>query len=97
MGKQSRSKRERRQTLPPIVTPPQEIATAIDRISADDRDWFDLNPGAQERIRHAAPHEFWPNFDSAGVKYVIVQQVWPGFRLRLPVLRLHRQETERIQ
>ena len=97
MGKQSRSKRERRQTLPPIVTPPQEIATAIDRISADDRDWFELHPGAEDRIRPAAAHEFWPTFDSACVKYVIVRQVWPGFRLRLPVLRLHRPETERIQ
>jgi len=97
VGKQSRAKRQRRQRTPTPVTPPPEIAAAIDRIVADDRDWFDLHPGSKERIRPAAPGEFWPTFDSTNVKYVIVRQVRPGFRLRLPALRLHLPGTERVQ
>lgn len=82
---------------PPIVEPPPEIAAAIDRISADDREWFEAHPGVDERIRPAGPHEFWPHFDSATVKYVIVHQVWPGYRLKLPIIRVHRPQTERVQ
>jgi hypothetical protein len=97
MGKKSKAKRQRRQNSPIVVTPPPEIAAAIDRMSQSDREWFERHPGAEERIRLAAPHEFWPNFDSAVVRYVIVRQVRPGFRLRFPIVRLHRPETERVQ
>ncbi len=97
MGKKSKAKRPTRHKLPPITTPPPEIAAAIDRVSADDRDWFALHPGEDQRTRPAAPNEFWPTFDSACVKYVIVKQVQPGFRLRFPILRINLPERERVQ
>lgn len=80
-----------------MVTAPPDVAASLDRITAQDRAWFELNPHAEYRTRPAAPGEFWPTFDSASVKYVIVHQVRPGFRLRCPVLRLHLPETERLQ
>jgi hypothetical protein len=92
-----RAKRQRGRRIPAPITPPPEVSAAIDRISENDREWFERHPGVDERIRLAAYGEFWPTFDSVNVKYVIVRQVMPGFRLRLPVVRIHRPETERVQ
>ena len=94
MGK---TKRQHGRRVPVPITPPPEISAAIDRISENDRVWFEGHPGVDERIRLAESDEFWPTFDSVDIKYVIVRQVMPGFRLRLPVVRLHRPETERVQ
>ena len=80
-----------------VLQAPPDVSASIDRISGEDRDWFNLHPLAAERTRPAAEHEFWPNFDSACVKYVIVREVCPGFRFRTPVLRLHLSGTERVQ
>ncbi len=38
-----------------------------DRIVLQDRDWFDLRPGKNQRTRPPAAGEFWPMFDSANV------------------------------
>ncbi len=97
MGKRSKSSRKRVRPMPPVITPPPEVSEAIDRMSENDRKWFECHPEAKERIRLARPHEFWPTFDSACVKYVIVKQVQPGFRLRSPILRVNLPETERVQ
>ena len=97
MGKHSRAKRQRRGRIPAPITPPPAISAAIDKISENDREWFERHPGVDERIRLAASDEFWPVFDSVNVTYVIVRQVMPGFRLRFPVMRIHRPETERVQ
>lgn len=95
MGK--RAKKQRQQPIPPIVEPPPEIKASIEKITTDDRLWFEANPGATFRTRPAAPNEFWPVMTSDCVLYVLVRQVWPGFRLRKPVIRLHRPKTERVQ
>lgn len=97
MGKKSRLKQQRRQKQPTVITPSREIAAAIDKIRDDDREWFEAHRGVEERIRPAGPHEFWPQFDSATVKYVIVRQVFPGYRLKLPVIRMLRPTTGRVQ
>ena len=97
VGKKSGAKRRRRGLVRAPITPPPEIAAAIDKISENDREWFDHHPGVDERIRLAASDEFWPAFDSRNVQYVIVRQVTPGFRLRFPVVRIHRPETGRVQ
>ncbi len=98
MRKSSRAKRRKQKSLPRplIVTPPAEIAALIDRASEGDRVWFELHPGEDVRLRPIIDGEFWPNhFDRAS--HVIVQQVRPGFRLRLPVMRLSLPAGEWIQ
>lgn len=97
MGKKARAKQQRRRPLPPIVEPPPEIAAAIDRITDEDRSWFELHPNVEFRTRPPAVGEFWPVFDSACVLYVIVTQVRPGWRLRAPVVRIHLPKTDRVQ
>ncbi len=97
MGKKSRTKRQRRSEQPNILQPPPEIAAAIDGTSNEDRLWFEANPLAAYRTRPPVPGEFWPTFDAACVAYVIVHQVRPGFRLRVPILRLYPPKTERVQ
>jgi len=92
-----RERRQRGRRIPAPITPPPEVSAAIDRISENDREWFERHPGVDERIRLAAYGEFWPTFDSASVLYVIVMQVRPGFRLRVPVIRLHLPESDRVQ
>lgn len=92
-----RSKRQAGRPLPPIVQPPPQVTANIDRITGADRDWFASHPDANQRIRPAAPDEFWPVSDSASVLYVIVRQVRPGFRFRFPIIRINQPETERIQ
>jgi len=96
MGKQSRTKRERRQQAHKPLQPPPEALASLDRITTEDRLWFEAHPRAEERIRPPAPGEFWP-INSATVAYVIVHQVQPGLRLRLPICRIAKSETERVQ
>lgn len=96
MGKKSRVKRERRQPAPNIIQPPPEITATIDRVSAEDRDWFEAHPGEEYRMRPAVPGEFWPS-DAAWITHVVVRQVLPGFRLRFPMARIHKPEKEWIQ
>jgi hypothetical protein len=97
MQTRKKSKEPSEKPAPKVIYPPAEIATAIDRITSEDRDWFGAHPGLELRTRPAAQHEFWPVFDSVNVLYVIVTQVRPGYRLRFPVVRLHRPKTERVQ
>ena len=98
MGKKSRLKAKlKKQATLQIFAAPPEIVAAVDRISAEDRDWFALHPGVDSRVRPAAPYEFWPMFDSRDVEYVRVRQVRPGYRLRGPVLRRKRSKTEKVQ
>ena len=80
-----------------VVTPPADVAASIDRITSDDRRWFLDHPSEETRVRPAAPDEFWPVFDSASVRYVVVAQVRPGFRLRAPVVAMVHPESERVQ
>ena len=79
------------------MTPPANVAAAMERITSDDRRWFMENPAEEVRIRPAAPDEFWPMFDSASVRYVVVAQVRPGFRLRAPVVAMVHPKSERVQ
>jgi hypothetical protein len=95
--KKSRSETQRDAKAPKVIQPPPEIAAAIDRITGEDRDWFKAHPGAESRFRPAAPNEFWPVHSSDCVRQVLVTQVWPGFRLRMPLLRLNLPESDRIQ
>ena len=90
MGKKS-------QEPPKVVEAPPEIAASIERITGEDRLWFEAHPHEESYTRPAAAGEFWPAFDSACVLYVIVTQVRPGFRLRAPVIRLHLPESDRVQ
>ena len=79
------------------VTPPAGIGKIIGQVTADDRRWFQENPGATYRERPAVAGEFWPVFDSRSALYVLVFQVEPGFRFRAPVVRLNLPESERVQ
>jgi hypothetical protein len=80
-----------------VVEAPPEIAASIERITGEERLWFEAHPHADSYTRPASAGEFWPAFDSACVLYVIVMQVRPGFRLRAPVIRLHLPERDRVQ
>ena len=97
MKKQGHPKSQGGTAAPPIKHAPPEIAAAIDKISGEDRLWFEAHPGAEFRTRPAAPGEFWPVLDSATVLYVIVTQVRPGYRLRAPILRMNLPESDWIQ
>ena len=63
----------------PLLAPQeyQDVGVA----SEDDRVWFEQHPGAKERIR--------PPFSSEGGGSgvaILVVQVAPGFRVRMPVV-----------
>lgn len=96
MGKKVRAKQQAEQPVPPILDPPPHIAAAIDRASEGDRIWFERHPDAAVRRRPPIEGEFWPqNFVS--VSHVVVYHFRPGFRLRLPCVRVMLPESERIQ
>jgi hypothetical protein len=97
MRKKSRSKRQGRQASPRVIEPPPEIAASMERITSEDRRWFEAHPNAEFYTRPAAVGEFWPVFDSGCVLYVIVAQIRPGWRFRAPVVRLNLPESERVQ
>jgi hypothetical protein len=79
-----------------VVDPPPEVAAVLDRASETDRIWFEQHPG--ENVRHRLPveGEFWPH-SPIWVDLVLVFQVRPGFRHRLPLVRLSGPGTEQIQ
>jgi hypothetical protein len=98
MPRSSKSKSsDKKDVRKKILTPPAGVADSVDRITGEDRRWFEDHPNATSRTRPAAPGEFWPVFDSASVLHVIVTQVRPGFRLRSPVVRLNLPESDRVQ
>jgi hypothetical protein len=64
-----------------VRTAPEPFGSLIERITADDRRWFEEHSLADERIRRYAPGERWP------LRYpdtcrVLVVQIKPGFRMR---------------
>ena len=79
------------------LVPPAGVSKNIEQATGGDRRWFEEHPGATFRERPAVAGEFWPVFDSHSVLYVIVIQVAPGWRLRLPVVRLNRPGSGRVQ
>jgi hypothetical protein len=97
MKKKAKSKPTPPRGRPEIGTPSPETAAAIDKITSEDREWFEQNPGASSRTRPAAPGEFSPGMSSDCVVHVLVVQVQPGYRLRLPVVRMNLPALERVQ
>lgn len=65
---------------PWILRLPDAAPDAWERAAADDRAWFEANPGRRTRLRRAVFGEFpaHPDF----LSYVIVREVSPGFRIR---------------
>ncbi len=64
---------------------PVAIGVVMDAMTDIDRRWFEEHPGTQQYTRPAIEGEFVPVVDSRTVLYVIVSQVSPGHRLRMPV------------
>lgn len=67
---------------------PEYAHRLIDRVSGDDRDWFERHPSAVVRQRPLVPGEFGPQFrldaPPGGWLMVEVVQVEPGLRTRRP-------------
>ena len=57
-------------------------ARAVEKVSEDDRCWFAANPAANWRLRRLVPGEL-PGHPAA--RWMLVNQVRPGLRLRAPL------------
>lgn len=79
------------------LVPSADVSNIIEQVTSDGRRWFEEHPGASCRERSAVVGAYRPVFDSRSVLYVVVTQVRPGWQLRLPVVRLNRAESERVQ
>jgi hypothetical protein len=64
---------------------PAKDRAALRRLSEDDRRWFEARPGREFRLRKPAPRELGM-MQAQGASHVLVRQVQPGFRMRLPML-----------
>ena len=68
-----------------LLTPDAVVETdheAVREASEMDRQWFEANPGATERIRHVIEGEFGGGERSQGTTHVRVTQIEPGARFR---------------
>ena len=65
---------------------PAAIGVVMDPITDADRRWFEEHPGAEQYTRPAIEGEFDPVLDSRTVLYVIVTNLPPAHRLRMPVV-----------
>ena len=61
---------------------PQNVEKVSEKVSEDDRRWFAANPDASWRLRRLVPGEL-PG-QPAG-RWMLVNQVRPGLRLRAPL------------
>jgi hypothetical protein len=75
--------------------PPAAIGRIIDEVCADDRRYFEARPDETERIRPYVDGELWPHFPPLGVYVmIVVQQVAPGVRARIPITDLRADHEE---
>lgn len=65
--------------------PPAEIVKIVETVSADDRAWFRQHPDVRHFVRAGVQGEFWPIFHQ-NLLHVVVVQLTPSYRLRVPVL-----------
>lgn len=66
-------------------------STAVARALRDDAEWFTIHPDRNYRAREALPGEIWATFGplvfaGTGVERVVVRQLIPGVRSRLPFI-----------
>ena len=95
MGKRSKSKCHDRRAALKVVEPPPEIAAITDRITGEDRTRFEMRTEADVCDRPPNDGEFWPqNLDPS---HGLVYQIRPGYRMRLPLVRLILLGSERGQ
>jgi hypothetical protein len=65
------------------LLPPAQAAI-VERVMDDDRDWFAAHPERRWRLRQYVPGEGAP-LDEPGATDVVVIQIAPGIRIRLPI------------
>ena len=58
---------------------------ALRQLSEADRRWFECHPDREFRLRKPAPREL-SMMQAQGASHVLVRQVQPDFRMRLPML-----------
>ena len=63
----------------------RRCSTATDKASDSDREWFENNPGEDSYIRDPFPDEFPPMPAGQKIEAVLVRQIKPGVRMRMPV------------
>lgn len=68
------------------VSVPEPYSSIIDDICEKDRLYFEGHPEATEYTRPLSPGEFWPMSDD-DIEAVIVRQVKPGIRGRIPLVK----------
>ena len=66
----------------------EQVASAMDEASEDDRRWFEAHPHRQHRIRLWRPGEGPPGYEPPATRlgwkwFVAVRQLRPGLRARL--------------
>lgn len=64
---------------------PSEWAEIIDRVVADDRDYFQSHPGIRSHIRDYVPGEFYPAACPGGT-LIKVSIIGEGIQTRQPLL-----------
>jgi len=63
---------------------PEEVSSAIDFVSNEDRRYFEAHPTAKYYDRSPHPLEFWPGRTDTKNMLVRVFQITPGYRIRCP-------------
>ena len=67
-----------------LPTPPQ-FQEIVERVTARDREYFEAHPHETAYSRQYVPGEFWPvQFPQSTL--VIVREIEPGVRARIPIL-----------
>ena len=69
----------------PDAVPDPDFLRALERLSEDDRRWFKARPSRSFRLRKPAKGELEMLGDDR-CNHVVVEQLAPGVRARLPVL-----------
>lgn len=59
--------------------------TPMDFATHDDRRYFEAHPEATHRVRALVPDEFFPLIVADEYTHVLVTQLAPGLRARLPI------------